>query len=60
MRSIFRIPSDDMAGDAQRRVPIHSLFILGGREKCGGIFRSLPDDIAGEARRVGADSLYLY
>ncbi len=23
MRSIFRIPSDDMAGDAQRRVPIH-------------------------------------
>ena len=23
MRSIFRIPSDDMAGDAKRRVPIH-------------------------------------
>ena len=23
MRSIFRIPSDDMAGDAMRRVPIH-------------------------------------
>lgn len=23
MRSIFRIPSDDMAGDAQRRVPVH-------------------------------------
>ncbi len=23
MRSIFRIPSDDMAGDAGRRVPIH-------------------------------------
>jgi len=23
MRSIFRIPSDDMAGDALRRVPIH-------------------------------------
>ena len=23
MRSIFRIPSDDMAGDAERRVPIH-------------------------------------
>ena len=23
MRSIFRMPSDDMAGDAKRRVPIH-------------------------------------
>ena len=23
MRSIFRIPSDDMAGDAGRRLPIH-------------------------------------
>ena len=23
MRSILRIPSDDMAGDAKRRVPIH-------------------------------------
>ena len=23
MRSIFRIPSDDMAGDALRRVPVH-------------------------------------
>ncbi len=23
MQSIFRIPSDDMAGDARRRVPIH-------------------------------------
>ena len=23
MRSIFRIPSDEMAGDALRRVPIH-------------------------------------
>ncbi len=24
MRSIFKIPSDDMAGDALRRVPIHN------------------------------------
>ena len=23
MRSIFKMPSDDMAGDAKRRVPIH-------------------------------------
>jgi hypothetical protein len=23
MRSIFRMPSDDMAGDVRRRVPIH-------------------------------------
>ena len=23
MRSIFRTPSDDVAGDAKRRVPIH-------------------------------------
>ncbi len=29
MRSIFRIPSDDMAGDAGRRVPIH--YYTGGR-----------------------------
>lgn len=26
MRSIFRIPSDDMAGDAQRRVPVHYYY----------------------------------
>lgn len=25
MRSIFRMPSDDMAGDARRRVPIHMI-----------------------------------
>ncbi len=24
MRSIFKIPSDEMAGDARRRVPIHN------------------------------------
>ena len=24
MRSIFRMPSDDMAGDAKRRVPFHN------------------------------------
>jgi hypothetical protein len=29
MQSIFRIPSDDMAGDAGRRVPLH--IILGGK-----------------------------
>ena len=29
MRSIFKIPSDDMAGDAKRRVPIHNY--TGGR-----------------------------
>ncbi len=39
MRSIFRIPSDDMAGDAKRRVPIHCLEEEG---KCGAFSGYLP------------------
>ncbi len=48
MRSIFRIPSDDMAGDALRRVPIH--YYTGGREM-RSIFRIPSDDMAGDALR---------
>ena len=39
MRSIFRIPSDDMAGDAMRRVPIHYYQEEG---KCGAFSGYLP------------------
>ncbi len=46
MRSIFRMPSDNLAGDAKRRVPLPK----GGRQM-RSIFRMPSDDLAGDARR---------
>ena len=39
MRSIFYMPSDDLAGDAKRRVPIPKFKEEG---KCGAFFTCLP------------------
>ena len=47
MRSIFRMPSSDLAGDAERRVPIPK---LGGRQM-RSIFRMSSSDLAGDAER---------
>ena len=46
MRSIYKMPSDDLAGDAKRRVSIP----LGGRQM-RSIYKMPSDDLAGDAKR---------
>ncbi len=47
MRSIFRMPSDELAGDAQHRVPI----LKNGGRQMRSIFRMPSDELAGDAQR---------